>query len=72
MDTIWLQESIWYFTAIDFLDFDFFPVKGETPLLACFAVIGTIASTTQKFVNGVRVHAIGHFIFELERIGYTC
>ena len=27
MDTIWLQKSIWSFTAVDFLDFDFFPVE---------------------------------------------
>ena len=39
---------------------------------ACFAVIGSIASTTQKFVNEVKVQAIGHFIFELEESGNTC
>ena len=27
MDTIWLQKRIWSFTAVDFLDFDFFPVE---------------------------------------------
>ena len=31
IDTLWPQKSIWYFTAVDFLDFDFFPVKDETP-----------------------------------------
>ena len=30
MDTIRSQKGIWSFTAVDFLDFDFFPVKGET------------------------------------------
>ena len=35
---------------------------------ACFVVIGSIASTTQKFVNDVRVQAIGHFTFELEKM----
>ena len=34
---------------------------------ACFAVIGSIASTTRKFVNDVRAQAIGHFISELEK-----
>ena len=34
---------------------------------ACFAVIGSIASTTRKLVNEVRAQAIGHFIFELEK-----
>ena len=34
---------------------------------ACFAVIGSIASTTRKFVNDVRAQAIGYFIFELLR-----
>ena len=24
-------KSIWFFTAVDSLDLDFFPVKGETP-----------------------------------------
>ena len=37
----------------------------------CLAVIGSIASTTRKYVNEVRAQAIGHFIFELEKIGYT-
>ena len=36
-------------------------------MLACFAVIGTIASITRKFVNDVRAQVIGHFIFELEK-----
>ena len=81
MDTIWSQKSIWSFTAVDFLDFDFFPIKGETPecspnsntyMPACFAIIGSIVSTTQKFVNDVRAQAIGHFIFELEKLGNTC
>ena len=31
LDTILSQESIRSFTAIDFFDFEFFPVKGETP-----------------------------------------
>ena len=39
---------------------------------ACFAVLGSIASITRKFVNDVRAQAIGHFIFELEKIGNTC
>ena len=39
---------------------------------ACFAVIGSIASTTQKFVNDIRAQAIEHFIIELEKIGDTC
>ena len=34
---------------------------------SCFAIIGSIASTTQKFVNDVRAQALGHFIFELEK-----
>ena len=38
----------------------------------CFAVTGRIASTTRKFVNDVRAQAIGHFIFELEKLGNTC
>ena len=53
MDTIWSQKSIWSFTAVDvdFLDFDFFPVKGETPkclptltlkLPTCFAAAGSL------------------------------
>ena len=72
-----IQKSIWSYTVVDILDFNFFPVKGETPecsplLPACFAVIGSIASTTRKFVNDVREQAIGHFIFELEKIGNTC
>ena len=39
---------------------------------AYFAVIVSIASTTQKFVNDVRAQAIDHFIIELEKIGDTC
>ena len=39
---------------------------------ACLAVIGSIAFTTQKFVNDVRAQAIGHFISELEKIENTC
>ena len=31
VDTIWSQKNIWSFTAVHFLDVDFFPVKGETP-----------------------------------------
>ena len=81
MDTTRKKKSIWTFTIVDFLDFDFFPVKRETPecspylTLKCwyvFAVIGRIASTTQKFVKDVRAEAIGHFIFELEKIGNMC
>ena len=34
----------------------------------CFTVIGSITSTIRKFVNGVRAQAIGHFIFELEKL----
>ena len=37
-------------------------------MLVCFVVIGSIASTTRKFVNNIRVQAIGHFIFELEKL----
>ena len=29
IDTIGSQTSIWSFTAVDFLDFNFFPIKGE-------------------------------------------
>ena len=39
---------------------------------AYFGVICSIASTTQKFVNKVRVQAIANFFFELEKIGNTC
>ena len=35
---------------------------------ACFVVIGSTVSTTRKFVNDVRAQAIGHFIFELEKL----
>ena len=35
---------------------------------ACCSVIGSIASTTRKFVNDVRAQAVGHFIFELEKL----
>ena len=31
IDTMWSQKSIWSFTSADFLGFDLFPVKGETP-----------------------------------------
>ena len=37
-------------------------------MLACFAIIGSIASTTQKFVNDIRAHVIGHFIIELKKL----
>ena len=37
-------------------------------MLTCFAVIGSTASTTRKFVNDVRAYAIGDFIFELEKL----
>ena len=30
-ESIWSQEGIWSFTAVGFFDFEFFPVKGETP-----------------------------------------
>ena len=36
-------------------------------MLACFAVIGSIASSPQKFVNKVRAQVIGHFVFEFEK-----
>ena len=39
---------------------------------ACFAVIGSIPSTTRKFVNAVRAQTIGHFVFEPKKIGNTC
>ena len=39
---------------------------------ACFAVLGSIASTTRNFANDVRAQAKGHFIFELKKIGNTC
>ena len=39
---------------------------------ACFAVIGSIASTTRNFVNEVIAQAMGHFIFELEKVVNTC
>ena len=35
---------------------------------ACFAVIGSIASTTRKFVDDFRTQAVGYFIFELTKI----
>ena len=38
----------------------------------CFIEIGSIASTTQKLVDNVRAQAIGHFIFELEKIEHAC
>ena len=41
-------------------------------MLSCFTVIGSISSTTQKFVNDVRAQAIGHFIFWLEKIENMC
>ena len=48
-------------------------IKGRLSTMpACFAVIGSIASTTQKFVNDVSAQALGHFISELEKIGNTC
>ena len=37
-------------------------------MLACFAVIGTIASITRKFVSAIRTQAIGYFIFEKLKI----
>ena len=43
--------------------------KSNAETLACFAVMGSIASTTRKFGNDVRAQAIEHFIFELEKIG---
>ena len=74
------KHIVFYFHR--FLDFDFFPVKSETPECSptitlkcrhvCFAVIGSIASTARKFVNDVRAQVRGHFIFELEKIGNTC
>ena len=39
----------------------------NTEMPACFTIIGSIASTTRKFVNDVRAQAMGHFIFELLR-----
>ena len=41
------------------------------PMAACFVVIGSIASTTPKFLNYVRAQAIENFVFELEKIGNT-
>ena len=35
---------------------------------ACFTVIGSIASTTRKFVNDVRVQAIGHVFFNWKKL----
>ena len=35
---------------------------------ACFAVLGSIAFTTRKFVNNVRAEAIGYFVFVLEKM----
>ena len=35
---------------------------------ACFAVIGSIASTTRKFVDDFRTQAVGYFVFELTKI----
>ena len=40
-------------------------------MLVCFTEIGSIASTTQKLVDNLRVQAIGHFIFELEKTGHA-
>ena len=62
--TTWLQKSIWSLTAV-VLAFNFFPVNGEMPecsptlsdvqMLACFAIIGRITSTTREFVNYIIV-----------------
>ena len=35
---------------------------------ACSDVIGSIASTTQKFISDVRAQAVRHFIFELKKL----
>ena len=41
-------------------------------MTACFGEIDSIASTSAKFVNDVRAQGIGHFIFELQKIGNMC
>ena len=50
MDTIWSQKSILSFTAVDFLDFDFFPVKSET----------SECSPTQSWKLGILFKKIRH------------
>ena len=78
MDIILSQESIWSFTAVDFLGFEFFPVKSETPKFSAtltpesFTVIVSIASTTRKFVKDDRAQAVRHFNFEQEIVENTC
>ena len=58
---------IWPFKAVDFLDFYFFLLKGETLessqtsiflMTIKYNIIGSTTSTTQNFVNYVRAQAI--------------
>ena len=37
-------------------------------MAACFAVIGSIASSTRKLINNVEVKAIEHFALELKKL----
>ena len=37
-------------------------------MLACFAVLGNIASSTRKLVNNVTAQAIGPFIFNWKKL----
>ena len=54
---------MWLLTAVDFFDSDRLFLKGEMPecsatltfkLRSSFAIIGSIPSTTRKFINNVR------------------
>ena len=42
--------------------------NSNTYKAACFAVIGSIASSTRKLINNVRAQAIEYFILELEKL----
>ena len=39
---------------------------------ACFAIIGSPASTTREFVNNIRASVKRHFIFKTKKITKTC
>ena len=49
---------MWSITAVDFFDLDRFFFKGEINFIfkmtVSFAVIGSTAYTTRKFINNVR------------------
>ena len=42
--------------------------NSNTYMAACFAVIGSIASSTRKLINNVEVKAIEHFALELKKL----